>query len=1275
MTAHLKFLIGIGLLVLAGTSNDNVLGQAVLINVVPTDTLPLVQAIAAKGLTVNSGIASGTIDPAVRLIVWEAKAGGETEITADRARQIGEIVRHGGSLLLTLDQATGVTPMRLTFMLPTIPWHTQGASVSRGGVKPAVSALNWDATFFPNNEPSGLSLPFHYEMEPVTAVERGMQRYDPFAYNIPTFDLKHDPGDFFWTRPLLNREWIVRLRGNDGPQTPLLITGRYGAGRVAVFAASATSVTVANQQMWTQLVNWLTTPALPATAFTPLDLKIADVPTVDKAGNKSLAVTVHNPSASSVSGTIVVRFLTWEDAMVQDAQQSFAVAPQAKKTVLIPFPTPGTTGYQALDFQDAFDVRVGVLSADQTSLLAESHQKIDLGPPLALSLQTDTLRALAYPFPNAPNSDALSTFQRRMGMPVMAYAYKPGQTISATVTLANGVRNLTPMATVEDETQPGNPTVSALTNGSSQMEKASRSAFGACGAWIGKAGEENILQFTFPQPVWLGAVVLNGNPTNFRQYLTHNPRAASIECDGKEIAREDHLDARFISEVGLVRIAFSPVKGQVIRLHFPWTGAATGTMPGADPQLGGVIFEGSLVDFPEPQKGTITLTLRNSLSGTETTSHEQVTVASGATQVVPFSVVLPDKPATAFYQLIAAFQGQEKRVPVLAITPTKTLLPMAEIHPDNALDLNFTVSGGFRNAVAIGTGTQETVGAWANPDDLVWAISRGLKQISASRTAPANELFVINDSIGHYCNPWTCYRNGEIFFPIAAPHFLETLQRRKDWPTADHVVLGFGDRWDSGPSMNNMYTWQDLVAFDQYLRSQGKPGLKGQTHTELSREIDSEYNGLWQNWQMTRYVQNVETLRQTFAAEGKTLVISGQGIPLTPAGPGKIIAQTVRGMSDDNTWGMADEDVSKTAGRQLAYMAYDPWWGLDSNFVWGWNSAILNNSYWFAPVGTTEPSRRHQSDRAWRATIDGDGNYRSMFTYGYGMNGGSSYTMSLNDWQENWLMQERQSLIYPDGPIGAGLIIGSSAMDHPETALFSGGGMGDSPASHVVDSIASIFGELQHAGLSIPFVASASFVAQWKGHAPLIVADLSVFSDDEIAVLKKLIDAGTRVAAFQGAAPLSAAAASLFGVHLDGTSDGGEVVGQINKPPTTEKLPIIAHASTLFIPADANAMDADGMRILGPLLVSRLDLPVRFPEGTAGYGFTDGNLSFIVVEDWLDEGRSVAVRVHAGAGKSARAVNVNDHESLVVHRDKSDWVIDLPLKPGDGALIALSESP
>ena len=40
---------------------------------------------------------------------------------------------------------------------------------------------------------------------------------------------------------------------------------------------------------------------------------------------------------------------------------------------------------------------------------------------------------------------------------------------------------------------------------------------------------------------------------------------------------------------------------------------------------------------------------------------------------------------------------------------------------------------------------------------------------------------------------------------------------------------------------------------------------------------------------------------------------------------------------------------------------------------------------------------------------------------------------------------------------------------------------------------------------------------------------------------------------------------------------------------------------------------------------------------------------------------------------SAHAVDVNDHRPLAVRRDGADWVIELPLRPGDAALVCVEE--
>ena len=109
--------------------------------------------------------------------------------------------------------------------------------------------------------------------------------------------------------------------------------------------------------------------------------------------------------------------------------------------------------------------------------------------------------------------------------------------------------------------------------------------------------------------------------------------------------------------------------------------------------------------------------------------------------------------------------------------------------------------------------------------------------------------------------------------------------------------------------------------------------------------------------------------------------------------------------------------------------------------IWGYDSTTLNNFVWYSPVGTTEASRRHWYDSAWRGIVDENGTYSSSFAYGFGNNGGEAWNMALNDYQQAWNAAERFSLLYPDAPLGAGLVVNSSPVDSPSSTLFNGGGM------------------------------------------------------------------------------------------------------------------------------------------------------------------------------------------------------------------------------------------
>jgi hypothetical protein len=87
-----------------------------------------------------------------------------------------------------------------------------------------------------------------------------------------------------------------------------------------------------------------------------------------------------------------------------------------------------------------------------------------------------------------------------------------------------------------------------------------------------------------------------------------------------------------------------------------------------------------------------------------------------------------------------------------------------------------------------------------------------------------------------------------------------------------------------------------------------------------------------------------------------------------------------------------------------------------------------------------------------------------------------------------------------------------------------------------------------------------------------------------------------------------------------------------------------------------------------------LRLPVSFPVGTAGYGFRSQETKFVVVEDWLERARDVEVQVRKSEGShTATACNVNDHHTLSVRDGGAVWIVELPLRSGDGVLIALQE--
>jgi hypothetical protein len=1236
---------------------------AVLINLAPEDAPILTAALQAQGFQTSPYDPSADSFSA-DLVVLECQ-GGHQDVSQKTADALGKYVQNGGSLLMGLPLDTGITPIRLSFLSPTMGWMTRLTTNRRGGSYGAINSGWEDPDFFKTG--SAFSLPYYFSIRPFHAVERGIARYDQLNKANAWLNTPHAAGDFFWTRPLLNRDWKVRIQGDDRGGAPLLITGLYGAGRVAVFASSLTSSDAGLAPIWKSLLAWLTEAPPKAGAdssLEPVEISTTVVPRDATPGSGALRVTLKSAVNSPLSVQVVARILTWEQAIVGDQTKVVQIPAGQEVTVDLPLPTPGPTQYQALDARDAFVVRVGVLSSTGATLLAEKVVPVDFAPTTGLTVSTDNIDQIPFPYPEAPDPTT-GNMSSHGGMPVMAYAYPPGSTVNATVVVSNGLRNLAPLAQVKDETTADNPSTYALTDGAANYGAKPRDTNQAYGQWTGVKGVENVLSFHFATPVSVAGVTLMGKGIDHRDNLFHNPGAVVIECDGKQVASDTALDDKFKAENGLVRISFPPVMASDVRIHLPWVDMV-GDKPRQEPVLGEIGIEAAMPPLPQPLNGEASLILRDSLSGTESViAKKTLTVVPGTREewVVPVPLPASD---TRYYQLEARFGTEHKKVPVLAIAPKKTVVALDQLRPPTAPGMGFIVTSGFRNGFDTAVGTREAKSAWEEPDDLVWAYSRNLKQTTAVSPTKADWLYLTTSNLAHYSTPWTVFPNGESVFDVMTPTFIERMEKDKKWADAKKAVMFFSDRWDSGPCMGNMYTWQDYVAFDDYLRSKGGQGLKGRTRADIAAEIQSTYYPQWCQWQEARYVQNVQNLSKAFADQGKELTIGAQGIPLMANADVKIVSKTFQGMGLDNTWGMSQESIPFTTGQQMAILALNPDLKLGLNLVWGWDSNVLGNLAFYAVVGTTEPSRRHYDDVAWRGLVDSDGNYKIQTTYGFGANGSVSYVMAPNDWQENWNAIQRYSLIYPEAPLGAGLIVSSSIVDSPGSVAFSGGGMGGSPSEAMTDHIAQLFERLHNAGLSIPFSSNINTVAKWSGNAPLIVQDLSTVTPEEAQELDAMGKRGIKIAAFAGSQPPVPAVAALFGLDANGAAATAKPAG------TAAGVTLLAQGNFLYIPLQAINLTSPGAQQLAPILQKWLDLPITYPEGTMGYGFTSGKQEFIEVEDYLEKGRTVTLRVKA-TSDSVHAIELNDHEPLTVTRDGTDWLIQLPLRPGDGDVVVLEK--
>lgn len=1194
------------------------------------------------------------------VIEWECNGDNGGRLTAQRIDDWEKNVRAGAGLLIAFGEHPGTDGMRLARLSPTTAWHTLLERAARGKPGPAAAGVR-DETFF--SQPLVMDLAYHWDVSPLRAVERGIGRYERFEQTAPYVGGVLPAGNTAWTRPLENRDWRVRLWSDDPYRAPLLVTGRFGAGRVAVWGASLASLK--SDAAASEAVRAWLAGATPATAASSLE-----VTATARAGDRTVRVTVRNRGNAVARGEIVARFSTWERALVGDALAAVEVPAGAVREVALPFPKQDeSSGYAALVESDEWSVRAGVVGGDGRLAAPEIKLAADLRPPLRVNLAVDSLRTVKdYPFASM-GPDSLF-FRNRMGAPTERYAYRPGETVTVTAKLAHSLANIAGQAAVADETKPDNRSVMGLNDGALHNDKGPRDGFIAWNTWTGEAARENRVTLRLPAPALFTAVALHLEPGVYRNLDDFNPAAVRVEVDGREVAAANDLDTRAVSENGRVELVLPPgTKGREVRLIFPWTAART---PRERARRGPSIGEVELLAVNESAasagvlKGELVLRAREALTGeTRELNRTTVTLAPGGQRAVTSTLSLPGAVSQeGFWRIEAVWAGEVVRtVPVLSTKGERALANLADLHPESAPGFGFIVTRGFRNIFDIGTGTQEMPNGWGNADDLVWAYSRKLKQTGSRARSVAGELYVNDTDFRHYSTPWLSFPDGEDFYETVTPLLADKVKKDRRWSGSDRVVFGHSDRWDTAPTMEGMFTWGNFIEFDAWLRGHGLAGLKGRTRSQLAKEILAEHDHRWQSWHLDRYLTTLHRFRETFAADGKAFYIAAQGVPLVPPRAEAEVSRVIQGTSDDSTWGMDRENIPYTTGRQAGYMAFNPSYRMSTLLNWGWNSAVINNWRWYSPVGTTEPSRRHYYDRAWRGVLDPVLGYRAMHAFGFGTNGYASWTMSAHDWQEWWRLLERHALLTPDAPLGAGIIRSTVRFDAPETTIFGGGGLGTEKTELEIRRVSTLFQHLHEAGLGASFVGNAAQIARWPANTPMVIVNPGEFSDAETAALGRWLVAGGRAVAFHDPATgaLSPAMAALFA--------GDSVL-------TLRGQPVRASARTLLVPVATENLQTGDVAVVREAMRAVLNPVLEFPAGTMGYGFRRGGLNYAVIEDWAERARTVELKiaVTGSDGRAVQAVALNDHRPLAARREGGAWIITVPLRPGDGEVVVWKET-
>ncbi|MDR2849783.1 MAG: hypothetical protein LBW77_04470 [Verrucomicrobiota bacterium] len=1216
--------------------------DAYYLNFVPAENSALTAAAREAGVTLAPLDIKKEIPPDA-LFIFSAK--GDYSNTVDTlTERVEKHVRLGGGLVIFAAQAN-YQMMRLAFMLPTTGFMASDRLGRRGAARVAFAAKGFEAV-------KGLAAESYYEIRPYHVTERGQEKH--FIYERPAPYIRYGAGaadapekllptqTWYWTRSIQNRDWTTLLALDDFQSMPLVISGRYGAGRTIASGANLAGLedSAEARALWNALFKTtLAAPSEPRRVAADIAASSYD------AAKRSLKLIITSDEAQTAE--VVLRLLTSEYTFSDESHKEVKLK-KGETTVEFPIARPTEFSPAETRENDRYLARVGLLTDGGATLAAERAIPFNAASTLSLALDSDEARLTEdfYPttgFTRFPLAD-------RYGFQNSTYAYRPGDTVHLTATLRNGIDNLAPLAQVIDLNHPTNLAVIALSdNGISRSAAADWYAKNGYPVFSFDTKETARVQWTFPDDVTLESIEIMSGTGTFRNFGNDAPEAVRIFAGDTRVYENLAAKIAFAPTNGngkLDCVFETPHRARVWVAEFPGDPKRSGMR-----HIGEVWLWGRASAQPPAQTGSLELRAVNVMTGkTMPILREKLTLQ--ATRRVTAEFTLPESDRAEFYRIDASFETAQASRPILAVRPHAPLthaFSSMDVNPD-VVSQGFIVSRGFRTALPFAAGNDTPPSAWGSPDDLIWAYAYGFKEEGGRETKRApGLLFVSNDDFRHYITPWRPFANGEEFYKIARPFLLDSFKKHPRWAKASIVEFGNSDRWDTGPSIGINQGWQDIVAFDDYLRGKGLPPLIGQTRPKLVDDILKNHIVEWREWHLDRYIANLRMFKETFEKEGKKFELSSQGGPVIPVEKGNEVAAVARGSSNDSTWGMDMESPSRTTGRQLGMLALSPELTFRAVAIWGYVSAILNNPQWHGVTATTEATRRRFLGDFFKGRIHSDGRYTSIHDVAYSVNARTSNRVTEKDYQHFLQMLTQGALLTPEAPLGAGLVVANDFFNDPKNLRFTFFDDMDE-----IRRLSALHAILIDNGFPVSFCARLDGIAHWNGTAPILIVNPERLTPKELAILEKLEKQGCKMIACGsvGTPPhetpaLPADVAAFFAAN-----------------PETRKLIM------LETPALPTSIASETVKLLQDFAKPKL----AFEKGFTGYGFISNGRQFIEVEDWREEPRAGAVFLRSAAA-SLKAIDLNSHRPLKTRRRTDGFEITFPTASGDARLIAFEEVP